>query len=222
MALQRSRRRVGVPIRWSRPAGWPMRWARCRARWRRRACSVTTLLPGYPAVHARPRRAARRRCDLPDLFGGAGARLTARSGRARLHGAGRAASLRPAGRPLCRARWRRMGRQRASASPPSGAPRPRWRRRCASTWCMRMTGRPGWRPPICASRRARMPAPLHHPQPGLPGKVPGLGLPAARPAGRRLRARGAGVLRRGRLPEGRAVVRRCASTPSRPAMPRRS
>ena len=186
------------------PALAPPRHRRCA-----RCCpAIPAVMAALGDAASRPRlsptcSAARRGCSPASVDG-------PRPPRAR-----RAAPLRPARQPLCRTptardwpdNWRRFARARPRRR------RHRQRRSCPTscpTSCTRTTGRPALAPAYlryygvaAAVDRA------DHPQPRLPGPVPApTSSPTLRAAAAGLRHRRRRVLRRRRLPEGRAAARR--------------
>ena len=120
--------------------------------------TVTTLLPGYPAVRAAI-GAAPFVHRYADLMGAAGADPVRLAERPSPAGAGRAGPVRPRRRPLWRRQRQGLARQLAALRRPGagGAPilPPARSRTGISIFCMPMTGRRAWRRPICALRRAR-------------------------------------------------------------------
>ena len=178
---------------------------------RRRAASHRWRRPARRAGAAAARRSsAAIRCwcsTRPALF--------ARDGGPYADAAGRGLARQLA--PLRRARPRRRRPRRAARS-----------RAGASTSSTRTTGRRRWRPPICATRRPApaTPAVMTIHNIAFQGRFDADDLPRARPAARGLVDRRRRILRRRRLPEGRARSGRrdhhrqpdlCARDPRRPS-----
>ena len=148
----------------SRQVASPMWWARCRRRWPPRASRCDTLIPGYPrrAACAGRRRACR--CTAsPTCSAGRPGCCAAQRGGARPAGDRRAASLRPAGQSVSGAGRAGLAGQRvavrgARACGGADCARGGGRRVSRRTSCTCMTGRRGWRWPICTIGAAGGPA----------------------------------------------------------------